>query len=207
MKVRSSRAAVVVAAAFVVGACGDSTGPTSNLTQAESMAVFNEVLAAIFAVGLGGGGSPEASATYAVAADRMLALAAEVIDETVPCEGGGSIRVHGSITDQTDANGVGSFDFSLTETPNNCGVVTESGRTYRVNGNPNIHMTGAMSFDEEGPTGPFTMSFHGGLAWTATSGGSGSGSCSINLDYTIDMTTFQGTVVGGICGHAVNQTF
>jgi hypothetical protein len=206
-RVLSSASALLLGAFLATGCGSDSTGPSADLTAEESLEVFGEVLAAVFAVGFGdGGGSPQMlAATGASGADLAAALV-ETINETVPCEGGGSITVQGTIDDDTDENGNGTFTFNLTETLNNCGIQTESGQSYRVNGAPHIQMAGAMTFTEEGPAGPFTMSFNGGLAWTSTSGGR-SGTCSLNLNYSIDMSTFVGSVQGSICGHAVNETF
>ena len=186
----------------LAASCGGDGGPTeieNNISEAEAMAVFAEVLSAVFTVGFSTGSSV-ADGQAGAASDEII------IDATAACDGGGTIAVSGRFAFDIDGQGSGSGSYDLTETPSDCSVTTGTGVTYRVNGDPNIHMAGSYSYSQGAPQGTFDMSFSGGLNWTATNGGA-SGSCRMDLVYAFDWGTSHGSVTGTICGYEINQQY
>jgi hypothetical protein len=212
IKPGTSPLAVLPLVAVLFTACSDGpTEPQGSLTQAEAMAVFSEILSAVFQVDAGpamsitapGAGGPLASLGPAPAA----ALSADVsIEEAVPCESGGSIAVDGTIEIDLDDNETGSYVFSFIQTPSGCVVPTEAGPSYLVNGSPNLQMSGEYNLVEGELAGDFTMSFSGGLSWSAVNGGA-NGTCTVNLDYVLAWSTLTGSAEGHICGHDISQQF
>jgi hypothetical protein len=199
----------MAAMGIVAAGCGsdDPTGPETEIQRQEALAIFSEVLAAVFTAGVGGTGS----FTMADGASLSLAPTAPLYDvttinESYACTGGGSIELTGSTNDNMNyETGTGVLDWQLTETPVNCGVSTASG-SYVVNGSPNLQMSMSYSFTDFVLDGPMTMEWSGGLAWNSTGRGA-TGSCTIDLDYTFDMEAGSGSMVGQICGYTYDQQF
>lgn len=206
MKNRLGKVLAVVLVPLFFAACGsDSKGPLdpggggNQLSREETLEVFFEILGAIGEIGIGFDAAP------AGVAAAPIAFATITFNETVPCENGGSIEVAGALTIDESMTMTGDFVYSLTETPKNCGITTESGNSYRVNGSPSLQVTGSAKFVDGEPVGAFDMSFTGGLSWVATSGG-GSGSCAVNMKASLNMQTAEATVEGTICGYSYDET-
>ncbi len=198
-RISSSVAALLVGALSLTGCGSDGTGPGNNLSQAEAMMVFSEILSAISVVGFDQG----------AAADGIGALVTTItINESAPCNGGGVIEVVGSLKADTDDFGNGSYEYTFVETPVNCVVSTGSGASYRVNGSPNIQMSGAydFAFNNNQLSGHYDWRFSGGMSWTALNGGA-NGSCTMDLVYKLNLGISSGSVTGHICGHNVTQQY
>jgi hypothetical protein len=191
----------LLATTLLTPACGSDNpaNPQNNLSQVEAIAVFSEIMTAVFSVGFGGDIALAANAP-AISADVIA------INESAPCDGGGSIDLTGTISSTFGQSQSGSYSYTIVETPDDCVVTTGSGTSYRVNGNPNIQMAGSYNFVGGVPTGVFAMTFTGGLSWLATNGGA-SGSCAMNLSYSLDWQTSTGSVQGSICGYDVSQQY
>lgn len=190
---------VLTSLVFLTAGCGDDEGgdptaPESDLTQAEALEIFGEVMGAVFSVGLG---APAPVGT-------PLAQQTITINESAPCEGGGTIDLTGTFDYDVDQAGNGTYGYNLVQTPNNCGVATSSGASYTVNGNPNIQMNGSYTIASGAPVGAFGMTFTGGMSWV---GGGESGSCTIDLTYSFNWTAGSGTVQGTMCGYSLNTTY
>ena len=192
--------AVTLAASLLASGCGDSdpTDPGDTLTQVEAMEVFNEILTAIFTVG--------ASAPAAPADGPAGVPSTFTVTVSSPCDAGGSLNLTGTWVADVDASYNGTYSYDIVETPVSCGITTTSGSSYRVDGNPNIHFAGSYTIAGAQPTGIYNMTFDGGMVWTATDGGF-NGSCVIDITYAFDWQTYQGSMVGSICGYAINQQF
>jgi hypothetical protein len=189
--------AVALALALSTGACSDSTG-VSSLDQAAAMELAAEMGFGLIFMGMEFWGS--GSGASMAAASTVLANTA-TFSETVPCDAGGTTAVQGSWTDGLNEEGTGTFSFSSTQTPSNCGMNTSQG-VFTVNGNPNLSAS-ATATVQEWDLMTMVMSMGGGFTW---SGQGGSGSCNINIDYSFNFQTFSLTMTGSVCGHSVTAT-
>jgi hypothetical protein len=197
----SGSLAALTGVAMLVAGCGgdDPTGPGSDLSQAEAMELFGEILSAVFLVGAGA--APALPPEGVALAPQTL-----TINQSAPCAGGGSIAVTGTYTYDVDTSSNGSFTYNIVESPSDCAVATSTGQTYRVDGNPNIQMAGSYSVAGGAPVGVFGMTFTGGMSWTATNGGV-SGSCTVDLTYSFDWEGQHGSVKGHMCGYAIDTQY
>lgn len=206
---RSSSLAALAMAAFLAAGCSDSgTEPVNeNLSEEEAVAVFSEILGALFEATGGAMGGEGGQFSAALLPDPASAVLVDItLDESVPCENGGTIRVNGSIEMDVDENEDGTYSYTVVQTPSDCEIVTEQGSRFRVSGQPSIQMSGGFTIAGEEPVGLFAMAFTGGLRWNAVNGG-GAGSCTIDLDYGFDMETLTGTAEGRICGYDIDEQF
>lgn len=189
------RRASVVLAAFTV-ACGDSTGPNANLSEAE----VSDMLDAMSAVA-SFGSDPQASSGGSGASLQMSNLTVNV-SQTVSCPSGGSTSVSGTATYDEAA---GTMTTQVTQTFSSCAATSSEGRVWTFNGNPSIVTNVSASYNET--TGAFSMTATqvGGIRFSSNVG---SGSCQINLTLTIsgDQDSFAGTLSGSACGHDIEQS-
>lgn len=202
----------VLTIAFVsVGlvACSDDpTEVTGELTEQEAA----ELAEVIFSQGFGFGSSSFDDASTFTGDPDLQATAGvpfgpiDLGPEDVPCQFGGIVTLEGTIEGDLDQEtGAGTMDLSLTQVHDDCGVRSESGTDFTLNGNPNTSMDLGIDMTE---TGDFTMTgtFGGGIAWLT---GGRSGTCTIDL--TIDASGnfetegFSGSVSGTVCGRSVNE--
>ncbi len=209
MRRRSSPIAAVAMATFLVAGCSDSaTEPeNNNLTQEEAIAVFGEIVGALFEAAGGAMANDGGQFSAALMRDPASAMVVDIdLDESVPCTNGGTIRVNGSIEMDVDENEDGTYTYTFVQTPENCVVTTEQGSSFRVSGQPSIQMSGSFTILDDEPVGLFEMAFAGGLRWNAMNGGD-NGSCTVDLDYGFNMATLKGTAEGRICGYDIDEQF
>jgi hypothetical protein len=191
---RATSGLIVIAAAAALVACGNSTGPV-GLTQAQ----VEDLVDALAAVGRQS--SPLGSNVRGDAPARVLGVQYPV-DETASCPGGGTVRSQGMI-DLTET----TFSANLTQTFTNCVSTSSRNTRWTFNGNPNLTTQMSGTFSQSG--GTFTMSGtqSGGISYSSPHGG---GSCSVDLSLNVtgNMLTDRatGSVVGTVCGRAINQT-
>lgn len=184
------RGATALAAALAVASCGsDSTGP-SALTPAASLEIASQLMFSIVGMGFIGAG---------VTADGEPAiLAEETISETVPCEAGGTVTVEGTFGHNLDEQGTGTFAYDLRQRPNDCGMQTSQG-VFRVTGSPHLQLTANVTTQNFQLVGVSTWTFVGGFTFT---GSGGTGSCQVNMAWSINWQAPEQTAVtGSMCGH------
>lgn len=202
---------VMVFSFVVVGlvACGDddSTGPGEELSDQELAAlaevIFEQGFAFAFTSGL-------ASQAFAPDFDGPSGAPIGPIDvgpEDQACELGGVVTISGTISGDVTQEGVGTINFSGTQEHKNCGVQSDEGIQFTLNGNPNT--TTDLTIDTQA-TGAFTIdgTYGGGIAW-ATGDRSGTCDISINVDASGNFeteTVSSGTVTGTVCGRNVDET-
>ncbi|GBD32280.1 hypothetical protein HRbin33_01244 [bacterium HR33] len=187
---------------LAVAACGDPASSGDALTEAEAA----ELAAAIAESGfLTPPAGASAHQSPAGPADRITIT----INETAPCEAGGTAALSGSVTvDFDQQTGAGTMELNYTMTPSNCAVRTESGRVFTLSGDPNLKVTGQFNISETSFGGSIT--YEGGFAWRADDGRAGG--CRMNMratyDFSLTETTMNGTatISGEVCGHSVNRT-
>ncbi len=184
------RGAAVCTIGALIGCGSDSaTGPkndTLSAGEAQQVAVniFAEVSKALSTLG----------AIAPSAASRSVAVT-PTQNFSSACTNGGTISGSFSYTDNTNAQGTGALNGSMTIAPQACKVSTGT-RLIDVGGS--INFTFTMNFVQFEQSGNFT--FHGGGAFTWSGG-------SCPMDYNVIISP-QGaeTVSGTICGVTVGVT-
>ncbi len=184
-----------------LAACGDASSSGDPLTEAEAA----ELAAAIAEAGFFAPPTGAGQQSPANPADRITIT----INETAPCEAGGTAAVSGSMTvDYNEQTGAGTMTLSFTMAPSNCGVRTESGKLFTLSGDPNLKLNGQFTFTQTSFGGSTT--YEGGFRWRSDDGRAGS--CRVdmqaNYDFNVTETSMSGTatVSGQVCGHRVNRT-
>lgn len=189
-------AALLILATFTAAGCGgddDITDPgDENLTQAEALAVFSELMTAAFTALA----SQQSHLGTASAADPVTWSA------TAPCELGGEVSATVTYEDMTNGTGTGDISYEVIQTPNACKVNTSRGQ-YSVSGSPNLRWAVDYSVSDWQPVETWLMAFNGGYSFT----GPVSGTCQVDMTYAFNHAQGSGTVTGTICGHNVSQQF
>jgi hypothetical protein len=109
------------------------------------------------------------------------------------CPGGGAIDVSGNFDFSLNSSGDGSDNSTLAITPINCSV-----SNLTINGNPDITLATQLSFQNDAPVYPITLTEGGGITY----GPNPSGSCSTNVTITVSAPT-SCSVSGSVCGQSV----
>ena len=190
-------------AAVAATACGkDSTEPVeATLDQVAGIQIASTLMSEIITIGfstLSRVGGAAGSTTSGVAA-APAAGARIPITRSVPCQGGGSITVQGSYTNDLGTTGTGTVAFDLRQRPSDCVMSTSQG-AYTVNGNPEFAVAGTLTV-AGWSLGVFHFVYDGGFRW---SGPGGSGSCAIDLTYDFDYANSTFTGAGHMCGYPLN---
>ena len=202
MQKRFFTTAMAAALALNLAACGggDSLGPQIQLTDAQT----EDLMEALDAIGYDTdlGFSVAAASVRSLVRSPDIALAVQPIDETDECPNGGTSRAVGNLNVSNDFSG-GSVN--VTQTFSNCRSESSSGTLWTINGAPDVKT--AMNFTMNLSTYAFTMSGSQNGALNVSSS-MGSGSCSINLNYSFtgSETSENGTITGTICGKPVSIT-
>jgi hypothetical protein len=204
----TSAAAVLIAIAIILVACGGSSTP--KISPAQAQAISSELFTALGSA-LVAGFTPVSGATrgphsLAEAIPSRPALQSSDCTSTstgqscnIPisfqgnCPQGGTIAVSGDFMFTLDNSGNGSDSSTLTVTPSNCAV---SNITF--NGNPSVTVSTAFTLQNNALAYPLTFSETGGI----TFGPKPSGSCSINVNVTANSPT-SCSATGSVCGNPV----
>jgi hypothetical protein len=188
--------AVIVALALPAVACSDSSGPEGALRNQDAMEIFAELMFAVSMATMGSElGFGEQAASAALSGSGPFS-------STVACDGGGSITVSGSSSDNINNSGTGTLTGSYTQTPNNCVVGISRGNVV-VSGDPNLTGSWSASYSNGNPVGNMTYSWQGAYRYN----GAVSGRCSMNITSSINMSTYSGSVSGTMCGQTINQSY
>lgn len=211
-KLSRNVAALAAGITLSVAACGGDDGPTGSnsgaqLTQVEAQELASEVFDILFTIGLTGT-SPSVAAPIDGPAGAIvrfsLAAAAEPIQGSVDCEGGGSVSVSGDVTASST-----SSTFDVTEQINNCVAVGSSGTRFTMNGDPNIRMTGSVSTTTDLSSITFDLNIDGGIRFSTNDNRSGTCSISIAMGGTIDINNLTNpnaiSISGNVCGQSITS--
>jgi hypothetical protein len=165
-------------------ACGDSTGPSSL-----SVAQVNDMLDAMAAV----------STFASVPGTGMVVV---TVSETVDCPNGGTASVSGTVDENETA---GTSTATVTQSFSGCAGTSSSGRLWTFDGNPNIVTNVSTSFNEATGAFSITSSQVGGIRFASDLG---SGSCQINLTFTMsgNQSSVTGSLSGSACGRNIQQS-
>src|SRR5690606_1753254 len=102
--------------------------------------IASVLFAEMFAIGFGMEGGARPGDGMPAGAPPFNLMPTQEISVAAPCELGGSIGLEGTITDEVDDQGTGTFSMDLRETPNDCVVSTTEGQ-FTINGDPNLRIT------------------------------------------------------------------
>lgn len=191
---------------------GSSTTPqNNNVSAAQAQAISHQFVQTVTqalqsAIPLNSSAGAEARPSLSAAinnirADQLAGCTPTATGEdcnfplsfTGPCPNGGDIAVSGNIDGTLDNSGGGSLATQVTLTPMDCAV---SNLTF--NGDPNVSIAGQIAFTSTAPVFPVSLTEAGGISY----GPNPSGSCKINVTYTINSAT-SCSVSGTFCGQSV----
>ena len=164
-------ASVAVALALMTGACGDSTGPQIELSQAEAEELFDvldEILGGLdFGVGF-------SQASPRLPGLMLSSAGMPPVNESSSCTGGGNVSINGNVSDGSSEN----FDFDLTLGFNSC-----KDEGYTVNGDLDYAGNGTLSQTS------FSFSFSINGTLTVTLPDARTGSCTFDVEANISGQT------------------
>ena len=193
--------------ALGLAACGGGfTASGDALTESEAADLAEGLVENGFA-GFGGAAGAPSRAPSMPAANVTVTL-----DDTAPCEGGGTVALKGSLSVNVNQAGTsGTFGFDYTVAPSGCQLIA-GGKTFTINGDPNIKANGDFSFTSGTNTETFegSLNYDGKFGWTSSDGRAGA--CGVDLtanyDFTFGGTTTTGTatLTGSVCGVTVNRS-
>ena len=199
------RAGAVACAAVVAMGCGNGTGPTGDLlSDAEVEALAGALMGTALGEGLGDlGGAQSQHSEHVVNAEPVTFNFS--INETGSCPGGsGTVQITGSLSGTIDdQTGEGTLALDFTQTMNACVFETAAG-LFTVSGDPNIRMSGDMSWNAEGPTGESTFGYKGGFAWSDSEGRSGTCGIDVSIAWSATSASFSGKICGNSYSGSVN---
>jgi hypothetical protein len=190
---------LLVAGAFVVGACSDDNGTGTTAgdtpTAAEQDALL-EVLALVGALpGVGSFDSPAAAGPQAA---PQVDIDYNYSDS---CPEGGSVNVTGKYSSDIDPNNPtagGTYSFDITQDFNGCkSADTDNTVIVTVDGDPNVKISGDITIGSSQLDFSGSLSWKGGIKWSSDAGSSGT--CAIDVTYNFG--TFTGS--GSVCGESI----
>jgi hypothetical protein len=195
MKGSFYRRALVAATALTL-ACGDSTGPSVELTEEQ----VDDMLSALTAAG---GFDMVGSAPGAQSLQALKAVI--TVSDVVECPNGGNASVSGSfnVNDQTEA-----FSMTITQGFADCKATSEeTGRLWTFNGSPNITTQLSGTVNQTSGATTITGSQTGGIRFSSDLG---SGVCNINITINVSEDgngVASGSISGTMCNHTISIDF
>jgi hypothetical protein len=199
-----------VALILITPSCGGGSSSTQTISAAQAQAVSQQVIttlqgalnSALSSLPATRTAHPSLAKTMSEAhpdgsSDCTISSSGESCDIPVSysgtCPGGGTIDVSGNFDFSLNSSGDGSDNTTLTVTPTNCSV-----SNLTINGNPDITLATQLSFQDDAPVYPITLTEGGGITY----GPNPSGSCSVNVTVTVSSQT-SCSVSGSVCGQSV----
>lgn len=193
--------------ALGLAACGGSftsSGDPLDTTEAQDLA------ASLVEGGFAGFGTVAGAPGRPPAAPAISGTS--TIDYTGPCDGGGTVKLAGSMTANVNqTTNSGTIDFNYTFAPSGCQVTTAGGKTFTITSDPNLKVEGNFSFSS-GTTSTFqgSLGYNGKFNWTSSDGRAGA--CGVDLtanyNFSFSSTASSGsaTLSGTVCGVSVSRT-
>lgn len=210
MRSRLVMFSLFLAVPLVACAGDDGVGPTGDsLTEAEAAALAEYMVGQGLEQGFSGyqgGGTIQSPA-------RAPFTYEENFSTTVECPLGGTVAVSASFTasGDTEVEGDLTLDYTLSQTHDDCAVVPEGTDTEFTLNALNDDPTGTLEFVVELTDGNDVTaegSLNGAVAWATDD--DRSGTCPINLDYTLDADlsaeTGSAMLTGTICAADISRS-
>lgn len=191
-------------ATSALGACGDSIGVNTDLSEAEA-AVLAEAVVQASMLATANGGSGAAPVGGPQAAPYAFS---NRVSFTSGCPLGGGVGVTGSVDVSGDTEtGQGRIELSVTHEHQGCVVQTDSGILFTFEGSPDLSLDMVLESDGVGEVA-WNGLLEGAVAWT-TEGGEGR--CSIALRFSGLVSNLQDaiaiSVVGTVCRRTVEHSW
>src|SRR5690606_14617035 len=182
---RTTRLYSAILLAALAAGCGrGAAGPNqARLSQETTLEIASALFAELFATGFAGEDGAWPGDDVPAGAPLFNLMPTQEISATGPCELGGSISFEGTITDEVDDQGTGTFSMDLRETPNDCVVSTTEGQ-FTINGDPNLRITVDLTAPVDVELADIAMSIGGGFRW---SGQPGSGRCGVDVTFVMNL--------------------
>lgn len=189
-------------AALAVAGCGDATGVTGDLTEAEAADLAN----LIFQLGFLNSqtlGTPQAVDGPA----RVIETFTETVQTTASCPQGGTVGLDATLDFAYDSDtGDSSVDYSITQTHTDCAGQGPQGHSFTLNGNPNVTFGLTADTNVQSTSTTWSGGMNGGLSWESDGG---SGSCTVALEYSGSSAgqSASFSMSGTVCGHSISQNY
>ena len=187
---------------LAVAACEQSTGPSTEITQADAAQLAAD-MDAVLTLGesdfsLGGSFlvGPSGISAVPIAINNSFSV-------TKQCPRGGQVVLAGTTVGTGDrATHSLTLETNATRTDSNCAFQTRNG-VLTLDGNPNIAYKGNLNIVNGALVGLQTQTHKGSFTWERRGG---SGTCEVDLASSFDPATRTVTVKGHFCGHIVDVT-
>lgn len=202
MRNRVLAAAALIAAAVTAAACdgGSATAPgDTQLTQAQALSLSRAVLSV--SAGLAGGSVPSGARGARIEAASGSSTFSFAFDQSAPCPAGGTVAVAGTIGGSFDAQvSAAQVQAAVAVRHQSCGVKTDDGATFTLNGDPRIDVGLNAVSGANGLTG-LHLTENGAFTWSR---GNSSGRCTVDLDADLVAGTQDVRLTGSFCGFPVD---
>lgn len=190
----SVRLAGALALVVGVAACSDDddpTGPGDAELSSEEADLMMEAWMELGGLGVGVAFNPASERD-----DVLHDSGSQEFNEQQACPEGGTLSLEGTMAWDENA-----WSWDLTNTADDCGSTDSEGNVWTFNGgmNTTFNMTGDENYIDMSGSQQGTLSFSSDV---------GSGSCTIDVQYSAEGTQTGGTaqVSGSVCGHDVSQS-
>ena len=206
--VRKSNLVCSAGLLLAIGACDQSTGLSTSISQAaaNSLAANMDAVSTLGAADVGLGTTVAISAPGSASAASVTAAPTPInkaFTVTRQCPKGGQVVIAGTISGTGDLTTHSlSLEAVATRTDTNCAFQTEDG-VLTLNGNPNIAYDAKLNVVNGALSGLQTQTHKGSFKWARAGG---SGTCDVDLSSSYDPATHTATVTGTFCGKIVNVT-
>jgi hypothetical protein len=195
-----------LSAAFSLTACGSFTSSGDALNEAEVGALAGALVGQGFP-GTGGASmtpaAPSSSASAASAAAPTGKISVK-IDDSGPCQGGGTVSVTGDLSvDVNQTAQTGTLEYNFTLVPNGCKVTSESGKVFTLTGDPNVKGDGKLNWAQNSFQG--ALNYSGKFNWESSDGRSGACGVDLNADFHVVTGSITANLTGSVCGITVNR--
>jgi hypothetical protein len=202
---RVLHAAMLATVALGAAACdgGSATAPgDARLTQAQALSISRSIYS--IGAGMAGGAVPSGARGARIQTAAGSNAFTFTLDTSVPCPAGGNTALAGTLGGSYDAVArTGQVQANLGVTHQSCGVKTDDGATFTLNGDPKIDVGLNAASGPNGLTA-FHLTESGAFTWSRGDGSSGR--CTVDLTGDLVSGTQNVHVTGTFCGFAVDQT-
>lgn len=194
---------MALVATAALAACGTTDLVVGELTEVEAQDLAGAILVATFS-GTGDVPQPGQGANGPQPAPFEYSYS---VDGEVPCPQGGLVAVEAELSVQGDTESeAGSVTYAMRQVHQGCGVTSENGREFVLDGHPALEL-GFMVVNNGQGVVEWGGSVEGGVTWVT---GDRTGDCDANLEFSGRQEGEQsvsGEISGTLCGFEVSRSF
>jgi hypothetical protein len=201
--------AAALSAMVTLTACSSFTASGDPLNETEAGELAGMMVGQGFpGTGGVGAGAPTAPGGVAASPNAPAVKVTVKVDDSAPCQGGGTVALAGSLTmDVNEIAKTGSVEYSFTLTPTGCKATTQAGKTFTLNGDPNLKGEGKLDWQATSIGG--AIKYSGKFKWEASDGRTGVCGVDLTGDFNLSTTDVGGNasanLTGTVCGINVNR--